>query len=179
MTLDLLSFNYKYKSRHCSPLQHSQRWHRHTHLQNLELFEKCCEATSNVFCPSDCLRTLVKKWDTLMKAYGEVWKWAVQSSSSDDELQEGFDSSRTYIVSMMQSRLYLDNMSPMCTSCIYRHINPKQLLIITPEELLKSSTLTSKKFCNSFDPVQVLTRILRTILFHDAPTNSDNFYSFA
>ena len=32
-----------------------------------------------------------------MKAYGEVWKWAVQSSSSDDELQEGFESSRTLL----------------------------------------------------------------------------------
>jgi hypothetical protein len=59
----------------------------------------------------DLLHTL-KKLRTPLKAYSEILKWAVRSTSSGYSFREGPQTSRKFILSKMQSRMYQDKFTP-------------------------------------------------------------------
>ena len=59
----------------------------------------------------DLLHTL-KKLRTPLKAYSEILKWAVRSTSSAYSFQEGPQTSQKFILSKMQSRMYQDKFTP-------------------------------------------------------------------
>jgi hypothetical protein len=53
-----------------------------------------------------------KKLQTPLKAYSEILKWAVCSTSSGYSFREGPQTSQKFILSKMQSRMYQDKFTP-------------------------------------------------------------------